>query len=103
MLDGVSLTPVLRNPASTHPRKDLYWHYPHYYFTTTPVSAIRHGDWKLLEYYEDGRQELYNLKNDIGESTDLSKENPTMLHELHERLDDWRKEVNAQLPEKNPL
>lgn len=101
VLDGVSLTPVLRDPTATLPREDLHWHYPHYYFTTTPVTAIRHGDWKLIEYYEEGRQELYNLKEDLGETKDLSKEKPEITHDLHERLDDWRKEVNAQLPVKN--
>ncbi len=101
VLDGLSLGSVLRDPTASLPREDLHWHYPHYYFTTTPVTAIRHGDWKLLEYYEDGRQELYNLKDDLGETTDLSKEEPEIVRDLHERLDNWRKRVNAQLPEKN--
>ena len=101
-LDGVSLTPLLRDPKGTLPREDLHWHYPHYYFTTTPVTAIRHGDWKLLEYYEDGRQELYNLKDDLGERTDLAQTIPEVVQDLHGRLDTWKKEVNAQVPEKNP-
>lgn len=100
-LDGISLTPVLRDPSASLPREDLQWHYPHYYFNTTPVTALRHGDWKLIEYYEDGRQELYNLKVDLGETTDLAAAKPALVHKLHERLDDWRKAVNAQLPERN--
>ncbi|MCA9176538.1 MAG: sulfatase, partial [Planctomycetales bacterium] len=62
--DGVSLAPLLKNPASGLSRDTLYWHYPHYYPTTTPVSAIRHGDWKLLYYYAEDRAELFHLGDD---------------------------------------
>jgi arylsulfatase A-like enzyme len=100
-LDGVSLQPVLRDPQSALDRDTLCFHYPHYYFNTGPVSAIRHKDWKLLEYYEDGHVELYNLKEDLEEATDLAVERPDIATDLRQRLDQWRKEVNAQLPEKN--
>src|SRR5262249_39653594 len=63
-LDGLDLTPLLRNPAGTLPREALYFHYPHYYETTTPVGAVRARDWKLLEYFEDNRVELFNLRDD---------------------------------------
>lgn len=101
VLDGVSLGPVLRDPASSLGREDFQWHYPHYYFNTTPVSAFRHGDWKLIEYYEDGRKELYNIKDDLSETTDLAAAKPEIVKDLEERLQAWRTEVNARLPEKN--
>ena len=80
-MDGLSLVPHLkRNPAASLKRDVLYWHYPHYYATTSPAQqrwvpiktrrwrgSIRQGDWKLLEYFEDKRIELYNLKEDISE------------------------------------
>lgn len=100
-LDGVSLRPILQDPAAPLDRESLYFHYPHYYFTTTPATAIRHGDWKLIEYYEDGHLELYNLKDDLGETMDLAATHPNIAEDLKKRLDRWRKEVDAQLPEKN--
>ncbi len=100
-MDGVSLKPVLRDSNATLLREALHWHYPHYYPTTTPVSAIRKGDWKLLEYYENGQIELYNLKDDIGESTDLSEKRPQKASELKKALDDWKKRVDAKLPTEN--
>lgn len=101
VLDGISLGPVLRDPASSLGREDFQWHYPHYYFNTTPVSAFRHGDWKLIEYYEDGRKELYNIKDDLSETTDLAAAKPEIVKDLEARLQAWRTEVNARLPEKN--
>ena len=80
----------------------MYWHYPHYYQTTTPVSAIRQGDWKLLEFFEDNHVELYNLKDDIGEKNDLARKNPTKTAELLKLLTEWRKVVNAPMPRPNP-
>jgi len=99
-MDGMSLVPLLKNPAAKLKREALYWHYPHYYPTTTPVSSIRRGDWKLLEYFEDNHIELYNLSNDIGEQNDLVEIMPEKAEELHKRLDTWRKAVNAQMPTK---
>ena len=101
-MDGRSLVPLLKNPAFKLKRKALYWHYPHYYPTTTPVSAIRQGDWKLLEYFEDNHIELYNLSDDIGEQNDLARTMPEKAGELRKRLDDWRKAVDAQMPTKKP-
>lgn len=63
--DGLSLLPLLRNPRAHLQRDALYFHYPRYYATTSPVSAVREGDWKLLEYFEDNHIELYNLRDDF--------------------------------------
>lgn len=68
---------------------------------TTPVSLIQAGDWKLMEYLEDGRLELYNLNDDIGETKNLATAMPDKARELHERLIAWRAEVNAPMPTKN--
>ena len=101
-VDGLGLVPLLRQPDACLDRDALYWHYPHYYETTTPVSAVRCGDWKLLEYFEDGRLELYNLADDLGEEHDLAAQHPAEVEELHAMLDAWRNDVDAQLPEPNP-
>jgi arylsulfatase A-like enzyme len=100
--DGVNLAPLLRNPAAKLTREALYFHYPHYYATTTPVSSVRVGDWKLMEYYEDGRLELYNLAEDPGEAHDLAKARPADASNLQKRLHLWLDEVGAQLPTRNP-
>lgn len=65
---------------------------------TTPVGAIRSGDWKLLEFFEDGRLELYNLKNDPGEKTSVLRDNGATAEQLHAQLITWRKEVQAPMP-----
>lgn len=101
-LDGLSLIPLLRDPSASLERDALYFHYPHYYPTTSPVSAVRAGDWKLLEYFEDGHVELYNLAEDLGETKDLAAEMPQRAKTLRERLTGWRKQVGAQLPRPNP-
>jgi len=100
-LDGASLTPLLRNPQGSLPRDALYFHYPHYYPTTTPAGAIRARDWKMVEYFEDGRQELYNLRDDLSEGHDLAAREPEKAKELAVRLQAWRKRVDAQMPTKN--
>ncbi len=101
-LDGLSLAALLKRPNAKLKREELYWHYPHYYPTTSPVSSIRQGDWKLIEYFEDEHVELYNLKKDIGESNNLAGKMPKRAEELRERLQSWRKNVNAQMPVPNP-
>ena len=67
-------------------------------FRTRPCSIIRHGDWKLHEYFEDGGLELYNLKGDIGETINLATSNPAKTKELHGMLIAWRNEVKAPVP-----
>ena len=100
--DGMDITSLLENPSRDLPREALFFHYPHYYPTTSPVSAIRKGRWKLLEYYEDGRRELYDLSNDPGEQQDVSRSKPGLTKALAEELHAWRKSVKAQAPEPNP-
>jgi len=102
--DGVDLSAILRDPAAELPRESLFFHYPHYYHAppSTPVSAIRNGDWKLLEFFEDRRVELYNLRHDPGESRDLAAELPERASELRQALRDWRMAVDARLPTPNP-
>ena len=102
--DGLSLASILKNPKKTHTldREALFFHYPHYYHNTGPVSAMRKGDWKLLEYYEDSRVELYNLKKDIGEVTNLASAMPDIAAQLRSQLHDWRAKVGALDPEPNP-
>jgi arylsulfatase A-like enzyme len=101
-LDGVSLRPLLKGAESLG-REAIYWHFPLYHFRGgTPCSAMRAGDYKLLEFFEDNSVELYNLKDDIGEQHDLSKSNPDKAAKLRKMLDQWRKDVNAQIPKPNP-
>jgi arylsulfatase A len=100
-MDGLDITPLLRDPSATLPRETLYFHYPHYYPTTSPVSALRKGRWKLLEYFEDGRTELYDLSNDLGEQRDLAQLRPELAKTLVTELRAWRNEVQAQEPEPN--
>jgi arylsulfatase A len=100
--DGIDLSPLLNSPDAKLPRDALFFHYPHYYHTTTPVSAIRSRDWKLLEYFEDCHVELYNLKDDPREQRDLAQENPDKVNALRQQLHAWRDSVNAALPTTNP-
>jgi len=100
-MDGLSLVALLKDPNSKLKRGALYWHYPHYYPTTSPVSSIRQGDWKLLEYLEDRRVELYDLKQGIGEKNNLAAATPEKSEELRRRLGSWRNAVGAQMPTLN--
>jgi len=96
-VDGQSLIPLLAGRAMK--RGPIYWHYPHYGNQGgAPAGAIRDGDWKLIEWYEDGRLELYNLRDDIGETKNLVQANPAKAKELHDKLVAWRKETNAVMP-----
>lgn len=100
--DGVDLTGLLKEPSRGLPPRDLFFHYPHYYPTTAPVSAIRSGDWKLIEYFEDNRLELYKVKNDIGETRDIASTMPERVSVLHAKLKAWRESVQARVPSVNP-
>lgn len=114
-LDGVDISPLLFGESI--PERDLYWYFPIYLqayspghdqsrdplFRTRPGAAIRSGDWKLIEYFEDGEVELYHLGNDISESENLKDKNPEMVRELLEKLHHWRKAMNAPVPDQlNP-
>lgn len=101
-LDGVSIVPLLSG-ATALEREAIYWHYPHYGNQGgTPGSAVRCGDYKLIEFFEDGRLELYNLRRDVGELTNLAADLPDVVEKLHALLVAWRASVEAQLPEVNP-
>ncbi len=101
-VDGVSLRPVLRGEGDLAPRA-LYWHYPHYSNQGgRPGSSVRQGDYKLVEFFEDGRRELYNLKKDAGETRNLVEEQPEKAKELASKLDAWRHEVGARTMKPNP-
>lgn len=100
--DGVDLMPLLNDPTGKLERDALFFHYPHYYHTTTPVGAIRARDWKLVEYFEDDRAELYNLQMDLSEQHDLVQTMPDKARELRQRLGAWRQSVAAAMPTANP-
>ncbi|MCE9568361.1 MAG: sulfatase-like hydrolase/transferase [Planctomycetes bacterium] len=99
--DGVSLMPIFEGKKL--PERALYWHYPHYANQgSRPGGAVRAGDFKLIEFYEDGRRELFNVKADISESRNLAVEKPELVKELATKLDAWRKDVGAKMPTPNP-
>ena len=112
LLDGLSIAPLLRDATASLDRAALYWHFPCYLqgytsrhgpFRTTPAAAIRMGDWKLIEFFEDGKLELYNLKSDLSEKNNLAQKMPAKTKELHAAMLKWRKSVKAPVPtEKNP-
>ena len=100
--DSRDLTPLLKNAQGHLDRTSLFFHYPHYYETTSPVSAVRQGNWKLLEYLEDGHCELYDLASDPSERNDLAREHPDRTSALRDQLHSWRNATNAQMPKTNP-
>jgi arylsulfatase A-like enzyme len=113
VLDGVSLMPLFTQSGKLADRA-LFWHFPIYLqgrangsrdplFRTRPGSAVRVGDWKLHEYFEDGGLELYNLKDDLGERNNLAEKMPDKTKDLHQIMLRWRKKTKAPVPtEKNP-
>lgn len=116
-LDGTSLLPLLGGKESSELKsRDLHWFMPAYieakagdtecrdrHFRTRPVSVIRRGDWKLIENFEDGSLELYNLHDDLGERTNLCEENPQKRDELYRAIKQWQSDVKAPIPTKlNP-
>jgi arylsulfatase A-like enzyme len=97
-LDGVSLVPLLKESGSLQ-RQAIYWHYPHYHGSgNRPSGAVRAGDYKLIEWYEDGQVELYHLKDDLGEQKDLATARPEKAAELREMLHVWRDRMDAKMP-----
>ncbi len=100
--DGRSLVPLFGG-AGEAAAPNLYWHYPHYHGSGhRPSGAIRSGDFKLIEWFEDGHVELYNLAEDIGEMKDLVEQMPEKTEELRGKLETWREEVDARMPTPNP-
>lgn len=106
-LDGESLVKLFRDASGKLERDAIYQHFPGYLgagsntWRTTPVSLIHLGSWKLMEFLEDGRLELYNLEDDIGETKNLARMMPEKTQELHAKLVAWRNEVHAPMPTKN--
>lgn len=100
-LDGVDLSVLLADETKFPTRDALFWHLPHYHHGK-PASAVRRGDWKLLELFEDGSLELYDLRADPGEKTNLATTEPARAKELQAALIDWRKRVGARMPLPNP-
>ena len=100
-IDGVSLKPLLTGKTKNLSRQDLFWHYPHYH-RTNPYGAVRSKDWKLIEFFEDEKLELYNLKTDPFETTNLASSNPKKAAELLKKLKTWQLSVGAQMMTPNP-
>ncbi|MEW4488886.1 sulfatase [Thalassoglobus sp. JC818] len=110
-LDGVSLVPVLKNPEATLQRDAIYFHFPHYHHSR-PAGSIRMGDWKLIEFFEQGDLELYNLADDLSETKNLLAESnqsaansirlKTRAHRMQQQLREWRESIDAQMPQPNP-
>jgi arylsulfatase A-like enzyme len=109
-LDGLSLVSIFRDPKGRLGRDALYWHFPGYLqakgsdWRTTPVGVVRAGDFKLMEFFETARLELYNLKEDLGEKHNLADRMPGKAKELHAKLVAWREALHAAMPRpKNPM
>lgn len=97
-LDGQSLAPLLERAGFVDPRV-LYWHYPHYHGSGwAPGGAIRLGNWKLIEFFETGEFELYDLAVDLGEGNNLASKYPEIANDLRSRLEAWRNEAGAKMP-----
>ncbi len=96
--DGRSFVPALE--AKPYERGPIYWHFPHYsnHGYQSPNGAIRSGRYKLIEYYENGTVQLFDLENDIGERKDLKKSKPEIAQKLKKMFHDWRKKVDAKMP-----
>ncbi len=99
--EGESVRPLLRGEAL--PARALFWHYPHYHpGGATPYSAVRYAEWRLVRFYEDGHEELYNLADDPGEKHDVIAAKKETAQELREWLDAWLEDTKAQFPKPNP-
>ena len=100
--DGVDISGLFRGKTSLA-RNVLYWHYPHYSDQGgTPSGAIREGDWKLIEFFEDGHVELYNLALDPGEQYNFASTFADKATDLLGKLQSWRESLNASMPRTNP-
>mgnify|MGYP001564819222 CR=1 FL=1 len=100
-MDGVSLVPLLK--GGTRAERPLFWHYPHYSPQGgRPGGVVRLGDYKLIEWFEDMRMELFDVKKDLSEKNDLVATMPNKVKELRDMLHAWRASVDAQMPTPNP-
>jgi len=100
-IDGTSLMPLLVDPGAKLDREAIYFHYPHYHHSR-PAGAIRVGEFKLIEFFDGAPLELYNLKDDIGETANLAEKMPEKARRLQEMLAAWRQKVGARMPQPNP-
>ena len=100
-VDGRSLVPLFKDPDAAFGREAIFFHYPHYHHSR-PAGVIRAGEWKLLEFFEDGALELYNVARDLGEEQNLAAKYPERAAALRDKLAAWRTAVGARSPEKNP-
>lgn len=101
-IDGHSLVSLLKKPDSSLQRDALHWHYPHFHHDR-PASSIREREWKLIEYLDgSGNVELYNLRQDLGESQNLAVEFKGRVADLKKKLQAWRQSVGARMPYPNP-
>ena len=102
-LDGVSLAPLMTGESEAAEERDLFWHFPHYHGSgNRPGGAILSGDLKLVEWFEDGALELYDLAADPGESVNLTDSAPAQVERLRARLAGWRDSIGAAMPRPNP-
>jgi len=100
-VDGISIVPLLKGESL--PQRSIFWHYPHYSNQGGgPCGTIRQGDFKLIEWYEDDRAELFNVHDDIGETHDLAQKSPEKAADLRKQLQAWRDDVKADMPTLNP-
>lgn len=105
-IDGLSLKPLLSQAGKLNERS-LIWHFPNYIGVghpnaSRPVSVIRRGEWKLHEFLEDGKLELYHLADDVGESDNVADDHPEVVSRLQRELAAWRDEASVQMPKRNP-
>ena len=99
--DGISLKSIIENDETPNERP-LYWHYPHYGNQGgDPSSIIRQGDWKLIHYYEEGKNELYHMTDGAYEKHNVAEEFPKITTDLHQKLQNWLRSVNAKYPERD--
>ena len=103
-VDGVSLEPLLTGSSQSLEREALYFHYPHYHHINTmgPAGAVRMGDYKLIEIFETGEVELYNLASDIGEQNDLADSMPELAQKMTRMLHQWRRSSGSLMNTPNP-
>lgn len=103
-IDGIDLNPVFRLGNKALVERPLAWHYPHYMprQAMKPGSALRVGNYKLVHWLEDHRIELFDLANDIGETSNLAAKMPDKAKELYQKLETWRNQVGAMMPRPNP-
>jgi uncharacterized sulfatase len=100
VLDGISMLPALSG-KKTDPEREIFTHYPVYHHEQ-PMSALRKGDWKIVENLVSGEFDLYNLEYDVNEMTDLKFSYPEKLEEMKSALKSWQEDTGAAMPEANP-